>query len=352
VPDTRDTPPSGADTEDLSPHTLADPLHDYLRSSLAQARRRLLDQSRRNRLINFRELARDIPVVDELPDNVYRHLVDDGNRFTFDPLPEDRDSDIDDNDADRSEDSPTDGRVLPMPPGENLPSRFTDDRLQTPIRDRDLDRRLRSLYREHRSVIQETGANDMYLAIGFLRWFEETGARSALKSPLILLPVALDRERRAGGKTLYKLRFDDQALDTNYTLAERVHRDFQITIPPLGDEMRPEEYMDAVRAAVESRAVHGWQIEREMILGLFRFQRQVIWHDLDPFLMLRRPPIRVDGRRRHRSRTSGWCDRRSWGRRKTSRRPGCGARSIRSPSRGPRTTSLWCSTRIRPSARR
>ena len=38
------------------------------------------------------------------------------------------------------------------------------------LRQKELDRRLRRLFLEHRTIIEETGANNLYLAMGFLRW--------------------------------------------------------------------------------------------------------------------------------------------------------------------------------------
>ena len=49
--------------------------NDYLISVLEKSRKKLLDTSRRNRLLNFKETARDVAIVDEMPDNVFKHLV-------------------------------------------------------------------------------------------------------------------------------------------------------------------------------------------------------------------------------------------------------------------------------------
>ena len=58
---------------------------EYLKSILEKIRSRLLDKTRRNRLLNYKESARDIAIIDEMPDQVFEHLVQNGGGFYFDP---------------------------------------------------------------------------------------------------------------------------------------------------------------------------------------------------------------------------------------------------------------------------
>lgn len=56
--------------------------------SLDRIRKKLLDLSRRNRLLNYRAGSRSLPIVDELPDEVFRMLVTGEKTIYFAPLPE------------------------------------------------------------------------------------------------------------------------------------------------------------------------------------------------------------------------------------------------------------------------
>ncbi|MAE69057.1 MAG: hypothetical protein CME06_01160 [Gemmatimonadetes bacterium] len=64
---------------------------DYFDQALEIIRTKLLDTTRRNRLLNYRESARDIAVIDEMPDQIHEHLVLDGKRFRFDSREETED---------------------------------------------------------------------------------------------------------------------------------------------------------------------------------------------------------------------------------------------------------------------
>jgi len=92
--------------------------------------------------------------------------------------------------------------------------------------------------------------------------------------------VRLEKDR-GFGSAIYRLVFDDEALDTNYSLYERLKNDFDIKLPLLTDEQVPESYLGQVDMAITRFRRDGWEIVREMSLGLFRFYKQVMWHDLD-----------------------------------------------------------------------
>ncbi len=72
-----------------------------LKAILESIRTRLLDQSRRNRLLNYKESARDISIIDEMPDQVFQHLVTESNHFIFDPQPDVEDTQIDQPEIDK-----------------------------------------------------------------------------------------------------------------------------------------------------------------------------------------------------------------------------------------------------------
>lgn len=62
---------------------------DRLRSALDRVRRKLLDLSANNRLLNYRFTARSLRVVEEVPDQLFQQLVE-GRELIIEPLPEPR----------------------------------------------------------------------------------------------------------------------------------------------------------------------------------------------------------------------------------------------------------------------
>lgn len=250
--------------------------HEYLLKVLELSRQKLLDLTRRNRLLNYRETVRDIAIIDEMADLVFEDLVFNAKSFYLDDYKED--------------DTPEDGLFGETEPDRTLPqtettsqvaSRYRDNLLQTSFSEKELERRLRKLYQEHKTMIEETGANSLFMAMGFLEWSDNEHDRKTVQAPLLLVPVRLLREGSAG-QARYSLSFDDGALDTNYSLVEKLKKDFDINFPPLEEEEKPESYWRRVDISIERKKADGWKVAREMVLGLFRFNRQVMWHDLKP----------------------------------------------------------------------
>ena len=205
--------------------------HNYLLEVLRKTREKLLDHTRRNRLLNYKETGRDIAIIDEMADLVFDDLVLNSKGFYFDFfIEEDKKSKEDDL---FYETEPN--RTLPSSQAtrQNLDERYRDNRLQTPFSEKELERRLRRLYLEHRTLIEETGANSLFVAMGFLEWSDNEDEPRPMRSPLLLVPVHLNREGTAG-QAQYSLTFDDGALDSNYSLIEKIKNNFDGLDPCLG----------------------------------------------------------------------------------------------------------------------
>ena len=75
-------------------------------------------------------------------------------------------------------------------------------RLQTLLDCEKLEKRLTKIYREARTLEEEQGISTLYLALGFLKWFDSDQSEEPSLAPLILLPVSLDRGQERGGYVL------------------------------------------------------------------------------------------------------------------------------------------------------
>ena len=154
---------------------------------LDRSRKELLDLTGRNRLINTsRSSSRSgrLEIVDELAEEVFRHLVVENKvmRFLAKPGNEDK------NDA-------SDLLVQPADEvdEEGMPARHVDNQLQTVLTSNALQNRLLTTFYDAATFEEEQGVNSLYLAIGFLKWFETESSDRERFAPLILVPVKLDR---------------------------------------------------------------------------------------------------------------------------------------------------------------
>jgi hypothetical protein len=263
------------------------------RKRIAELRMRLLDLTNSNRLLNYKfgsRSRRQVRLVDELPDQILAKLQE-GKRLIFKSLPEPPDEPTDEKDdvfilaveqAMRSDEEYLDAlrslgndeegdatrridralrdRVratlnmrarrardeiskskwaaqngidssfdLPSPAAPK--EAYLDGDIQTLLLPDEMERILSAIHDQARSTLQETGNPTLYLALGFLEWFEAANSQVPLFAPLLLHPVELERTI-VSGKYRYSLRSSPGEEPTlNITLSERLYQDFHRRLP-------------------------------------------------------------------------------------------------------------------------
>ena len=152
--------------------------------------------------------------------------------------------------------------------------------LQTNLDVEAMAKRLLAIYRDARTAEEEQGINILFLAIGFLRWYEDDKSEVVREAPLVLVPVSLIRDPR---HSTFDLRVRDEDIATNQAIQERLRTDFGIILPDLpdGDEWRPSHYFAMVRDAIQGKP--RWSIVPDAIeLGFYSFSKLLMIRDLDP----------------------------------------------------------------------
>ncbi|MDR6119709.1 hypothetical protein QE370_002893 [Aeromicrobium sp. SORGH_AS981] len=142
-------------------------------------------------------------------------------------------------------------------------------------------RRMRNLAYKARTIEEETGANNLYLALGSLHWQLDD---RPLKSPLILLPVLLVPGSRRG---LYRLQLDESGASTpNYCLIEKLRQVDGIRIPGLENPPEDEHGIDlaatfeAVREVIIEKDLP-YRVEESADVAILQFAKFRLWKDLD-----------------------------------------------------------------------
>lgn len=284
--------PAGRDSPMSQP---AEP-HFDLPAALARSRRELLDLSGGNRLIHSSAKpgrARRIDILDERTEDVFRLLVVESRSLTFlpakdaptaDQTPE-RPARAPDAEPEPEPEPDPERAVLPQPEEEASPAetddpRYKDTQLQTGLASEKLQSRLLAMHYDAQTYEEEQGVSILYLACGFLNWYEAPGADAPKRSPLILVPVDLTRPSATGK---FRLSLRDEELASNISLSARLEADFGIDLPEIedDDDFTPSAYFARVREAIADRPK--WEVAAdEMTLGFFSFAKYLMYRDLDP----------------------------------------------------------------------
>ena len=227
-------------------------------AALADARRELIDLTRRNRLLHCtRSGSRPhcLEFVNSDPDAAFVGLAREDKHFSFASATTDAEGEVE------------------LPAVTNSVLR----QFQTKLGPEQLERKLLKLFREARTYEEEQGVNILFVAIGFLHWFEDSRSEEPCCAPLLLVPVSLERQK---GHDSFVLRGRDEDLIANVSLAQKLLKN-GITLPEIseGDDWVPSGYFDAVTVAVAGE--RRWEVDRAgMGLGFFTFSKFLMWKDL------------------------------------------------------------------------
>jgi very-short-patch-repair endonuclease len=242
---------------------------------LRQWRERLLDLSLRNKLLNFRKDTKGVLAL-SVPDlGLFEDRLAADQPFEVHPRPA---ADARDQRDPKLSRARADGQVL----AEAVASDFAKGIVHCPYDANRLAKQGVYLGREARTALEEGGANVLYAAVGFLRWYESDASQVERLAPLLLVPVAIEFVR-----TTHRVRFRRLPEDPlpNHTLIEKMRRDFGADLSALA-RLEPDEsgvdvpaMLAGVRQAIQR--LNRWEVIEEVHLGLFAFTKFLMWKDLE-----------------------------------------------------------------------
>ena len=141
--------------------------------------------------------------------------------------------------------------------------------------------RLRSIAYKAKTIVEETGSNNLYLTFGMLNWRLDD---RELRSPLVLVPVTINTANRG---ERYTLALDEAGISTpNYCLIEKLRVTFGLEIPELSNPAQDASgidlgaTLDAVRRAIARAGLH-FRVEDTVHLAILQFAKFPLWKDLD-----------------------------------------------------------------------
>lgn len=273
-----------------------------INKKLQSSRKELLDIGLRNNMLNFRKTAKTLMIVDELSEEVFNILYRQEKTMTFAPMarkklaelaktirPEEAEEVIASDEELLRELDSLDWSSVADESDENEEGkarRHLDNRLQTTIDDERLFLQLLKIHTEAKGFIEEQGVNTLFLALGFLHWYEADSSENLRKAPLILLPVSLDR---SGAKDAFKLKYSGDELIANLSLVAKLKTDFGLDMATVAfdeesfstDEISLERFYSDVADVVSKQK--RWRVAtNEIALGFFSFGKFLMFKDLDP----------------------------------------------------------------------
>lgn len=136
---------------------------------------------------------------------------------------------------------------------------------------------VRTLYRTARTMIEESGANCLFLTLGTLKF-------DGHQAPLLLVPVDI----ASAGKGRYVLKGRDEETMFNFTLIEFLKQNYGVELSPYtqtGGVLPMDTHgvdVSLIMHLVKSNIAEqeGWEIVEDSHLGIFSFTKYIMWKDI------------------------------------------------------------------------
>lgn len=147
-----------------------------------------------------------------------------------------------------------------------------------------LVRSLQRLAAASRREMEESGANTLYIACGFLRWVQPGDCSGhSMLAPILLMPVRISR---TSARADYTVRGMDETALVNHTLLELLDKEFGIRLPELEGDLPTDDsgldvarIFDIVRKAVSR--MQGWEVVELCSIGTYSFAKYLMWKDMN-----------------------------------------------------------------------
>lgn len=253
---------------------------------LERWKRKLLDLTLRNKLLNFKDARKAVTIECADPAHL-EDLLAAGRSFKLLPRTDMLDGIDERSSVLFSHRHNDDGRRR------YIAESIDKGLLHTEVAESDLDGRLTELYRLARTSFEEGGSNILFLALGFLKWAQKDHG-PVLRAPILLIPVALKRTSVRSG---YSLVAHDEEARINPTLLEMLRQDFELRLPELESDLPLDASgIDLPRIWRIMRTnvlnLKGWEVTDDVVLSTFSFTKYLMWKDLvERAELLKRNPV-------------------------------------------------------------
>ena len=252
------------------------PVKDSPDGRVEQWQRKLLDLTKRNRLLNLSKTAVAIkifcPEIAKLEDELAS-----GQSFNF----------ITAGDTPYANEA-RDKELFKFKVGNDLQTEFAKEQLisKTLIANdssKKLEKNLISLYRKSKTDLEEGGSNTLFLAVGMLKWKESPESERTYQAPLILLPAEL---KRSSARSQIKIKQrDGEDPIFNATLIEFLQNDYEVDLSLFNESLPMDESgidVDLIWSLVRDKVkdIKGFEVVEKLVLSTFSFAKYLMWKDL------------------------------------------------------------------------
>ena len=150
-------------------------------------------------------------------------------------------------------------------------------RLHSYYNEKDTTDTLKKLRRSAKTLLEENGANSLYMSFGLLQWTDESGVSHL--APILLLPVEFSYRNQ-----VYHVKWRDEETLLNVTLFEYLKQTYEMEFEGLEEAISSDNTFDLqqifsiIREGLVKKP--NWNVMEECMIGIFSFSKFVMWNDI------------------------------------------------------------------------
>ena len=138
-------------------------------------------------------------------------------------------------------------------------------------------KKLNKLRLEAKRSLEELGVNSLFVVLGTLYWYDKDKPDDKLISPLLLLPVKLDKESR---REIYKLSVIEDEIIINPALSEKLKQTFSIELPTQESiqDLSCSQAISLIQQVISEHET--WEINNNIFLSIFLYAKAALVEDI------------------------------------------------------------------------
>ena len=253
-------------------HALADKMpeqHQYKYSKQLLWERKLLDFTMRNTLLNVK-MASALQLMSVSLKDIAERLFEQNKGFRIDEAPLTMDIEADD-------DLVFDSMQLGMDIVNLVKDDIKNARLHSFYDDKKTTDTLKKLRRSARTLMEENGANSLFMSFGLMQWVDESGISHL--APILMLPVEFVYKNQT-----YHVKWRGEETLLNVTLFEYLKQTYELEFDGLEDVISSDNTFDLQQVFTIIREgllkKPNWNVLEECLIGIFSFGKFVMWNDI------------------------------------------------------------------------
>ena len=231
--------------------------------------RKLLDFTMRNTLLNVR-MTSTIQLMSVNLDDIANKILELNKGFRIDEKPQAVE-------FDSSAENIFDSAQLNMDMINLVKDDIKNARIHSYLDEKGTLETLKKLRRTARLMMEENGANSLFMSFGLMQWTDESGV--PFFAPILLVPVEFSYKNQ-----IYHVKWRGEEIMLNVTLFEYLKQTYEIEFDGLDEIVNAEGNIDlqqlltTIRQGLVKKPC--WNVLEECMIGIFSFNKFVMWNDI------------------------------------------------------------------------